>query len=1421
MLLNTVKSLFRQPRTTRRNLGGKYSAVLGPQIQTCECRTLLSAVAGPVSIDGTSGNDLILVNRFNSSSTDILVTVNGRQSGPYRPVGPVMINGLAGNDTITVAADVTVSTVIDGGAGSDVIAGGMGDDTILCRDGGYDRIDTRTGIDRAATDSADVVKNVEYLNPMTTSSTNQSKSVKILVMNYEPRIPNEGNQTLWEFFNWSNPRDLAAGYEQDLERASGGAVDLEIVEWRDLNEFPAFEDGYRYTPAEYVQNRQTNSNWHEGNIDFPRIVRDNGIAAMIDSGAVDEVWFFTDHFFIPGGESWMAGPESFYINGPVFQEVETQRAFACMGFSYERSVAEMLHNNGHRTESTMNRIYGGWNLGAPTSNWDKFSANTKQSNGVAGVGTTHYAPNASSDYDTSNTRYVQSWADDFLNYPNLTGRTRPVNRSTWGKGTSPDYEREYQKWYFAHLPRATGVNADGKQNNWWKYLYDFNNYTATGVPKPLSATSMATPIYNTGGPEYTFSIAFSGAIPVDLSTLDGQDFRVTGPNDFNQLARLMEVSDNRDDTHIVAKYRITAPGGSWDSADFGAYQIQLQSGAVANVISQTLGGGVLDTFNVGVASAHTLPMEADTVLKLRFDGNTNGEAGETAVATNGLSFEQGRVATAAQTGAGGSMTFANSDNISADEGTIEFWIKPNWNGAGNSGHTFFQVGEYFNNGLLLSIDGADNLRFIRWGDNPATSSVEVDYETGVSLNASDWIAGEWHHFAATWNSAAREQALYIDGQLAGAISDAASFTTFAGTQMQIGRDTSGGSFADAAFDEFRISTKARSLSEIGSSYLAGTGIRSITVSAIKSSMQIGNQQSLRATAIGADGRTWDVTRLVQWTSSDARVINVDEKASVSAVGPGNAVVSARLTSIVGSTRLAVVDLKAPMATFTAADVNAFGGKTYDVSVRYTDNTGVLVNSLDNADLHVTGPNGFSGFLKLISKTPNANSNAVTAVYRLVPRGGYWDASDNGVYQISVLPGQIRDIQDRANGHRVVARFQVAIAPEILTPFAISETQRPVFQWGAVPGATGYAVQIYSLDLGRSQVVSTRVSVPKYSPSTALAYGNYEVQVRSEHPSGFFSKWSTPTKFQINKQQSGTSASDAFVLRFTSSGVNITQASGIGLPVNKGTFPLTIPVRLNNLTAADSVRVVGTNGSDAMSISGTGMNTNGVQIIVAGSPKITLAGAAGNDTYRFDVDSVLGNITLDESGGGTDTLDFSMTSSVGIRVNLGISAAQKIHPQNLLLALGSSSSFENIVGGSSDDTFVGNSLANVLVGNNGGDQLSGGGGRDILIGGAGLDNINGGVDDDILIAGRTVVDQMFSRLVDLSNTWRSSDAYSTRLTKIRAGVGPSLTSLKAKVNVLGDPGQPDSLRGEDGNDWYFRAVDDVLSGLVTGESIDLL
>lgn len=293
--------------------------------------------------------------------------------------------------------------------------------------------------------------------------------VRVLVLNFDP-IVRDQKKKLHEVCGWFDPRKLAESYATDVRKASRNLVRFQIVQWRDIDTFPIKKDGFRYTVDSYLACRNGETKWHKPDLsDYPRMIESNDATNLINADKIDEVWLFGGPYF-GFHESSMAGPGAFYINGGVYDKVESKRPFAVMGFNYERGSAEMLHNLCHRTESTMSKVYGGWKAEKLDTNWARFASNLKQS-GSAAVGSCHYPPNAEKDYDYSNTRAVESSAEDWLTYPNLTGRTSLVSRDTWG---GPDFHRNYMKWWFRHLPHAAGKNPDGKLNNWWKYVFEFN-----------------------------------------------------------------------------------------------------------------------------------------------------------------------------------------------------------------------------------------------------------------------------------------------------------------------------------------------------------------------------------------------------------------------------------------------------------------------------------------------------------------------------------------------------------------------------------------------------------------------------------------------------------------------------------------------------------------------------------------------------------------------------------------------------------------------------------------------------------------------------------------------------------------------------------------------------------------------------------
>jgi Ca2+-binding RTX toxin-like protein len=118
------------------------------------------------------------------------------------------------------------------------------------------------------------------------------------------------------------------------------------------------------------------------------------------------------------------------------------------------------------------------------------------------------------------------------------------------------------------------------------------------------------------------------------------------------------------------------------------------------------------------------------------------------------------------------------------------------------------------------------------------------------------------------------------------------------------------------------------------------------------------------------------------------------------------------------------------------------------------------------------------------------------------------------------------------------------------------------------------------------------------------------------------------------------------------------------------------IQISGLGGNDNLSLDETNGSlPAANIDGD----DGNDVLSGGSGNDVLTGGAGNDTFRFDTGNDLGSQTIDESGGGVDTLDFSATTTRAVSIDLGNPAAQVVN-DGLTLTLSAGNTIENVIGG---------------------------------------------------------------------------------------------------------------------------------------------
>lgn len=423
-----------------------------------ERRDLLASLTdgGELRVPGTNLADVITVAVV---SDQIRVTVNGAvESYAIRTVTRVEVDAGLGNDQVTVNAGLVPTSVLGGdgndvvtgglandtlnggpgidtinggggddrivgGTGRDVLFGGGGDDWIESRDGEPDTVNGGAGYDSVLWDSLDSLAEFEVSNPFTPAPDNQQMRVRVMAVSYDPLVPSEGNRPLHDVMGWWNPRVVLQNMERDYERATGGFIDFEIVEWRDVDGIPEKVDGFQYDAEEFVQAWRTGGPFHSPDgANYPKMLADAGASEKVRRGEIDQVWLVGAPYF-GFWETAMAGPGAFSINGQPYPEIDSGRPFMVVGMNYERGESgNNVHGLGHAMEAIMATYYGGWQANVLNHNWAKFAANAFQSNGVAAVGSVHYPFNGVADYDYGNSRLIETTADDWLEYPNLSGK---------------------------------------------------------------------------------------------------------------------------------------------------------------------------------------------------------------------------------------------------------------------------------------------------------------------------------------------------------------------------------------------------------------------------------------------------------------------------------------------------------------------------------------------------------------------------------------------------------------------------------------------------------------------------------------------------------------------------------------------------------------------------------------------------------------------------------------------------------------------------------------------------------------------------------------------------------------------------------------------------------------------------------------
>jgi hypothetical protein len=325
-----------------------------------------------------------------------------------------------------------------------------------------------------------------------TSETTEVKEpwkIKVAVVIQEPIINGERAhkvlKTPGRNFIWNDPLQLNEEYKKALEELSGETVEYEFVEFIESRDYFTIlkESGELLTEERVVELLQE-EDWktlrEQGTtFDYHAFISHYGFDKKRDNGEIHEVWMWT---FPYGGmwESHMMGEGAFWLNSRPAENPTCTEKLIVMGLNYERDLACALESYAHRFESVMMQVYGWWDYDnkdqiSELTTWELYCAYgtkfEKFEPGLSHIGNVHFPPNGRHDYDWGNREEILTYADAWRNYPDLVfDNPRKIDCSEWDCS-----HIGYMRWWYDHLPKFQGINQkDGKLNNWWYYVVDYD-----------------------------------------------------------------------------------------------------------------------------------------------------------------------------------------------------------------------------------------------------------------------------------------------------------------------------------------------------------------------------------------------------------------------------------------------------------------------------------------------------------------------------------------------------------------------------------------------------------------------------------------------------------------------------------------------------------------------------------------------------------------------------------------------------------------------------------------------------------------------------------------------------------------------------------------------------------------------------------
>lgn len=189
------------------------------------------------------------------------------------------------------------------------------------------------------------------------------------------------------------------------------------------------------------------------------------------------------------------------------------------------------------------------------------------------------------------------------------GRTVVATYGTGGAGSDNQFDSRDNGTYSAILRSGQVKDTSGNAIS-GRVLGTFSVSAPDNV-RPIVTGVSAGNVSRRGDNRYDFTVTYFDHSGIDVSTIDDTDIVVTGPGG-TLPARRVSVNSSSDGSPRTATYRITPPGGIWEPASNGTYQIRLNDQQVRDTAGNAVGGGIFGSFQVNARNLD-IPLNAAAI----------------------------------------------------------------------------------------------------------------------------------------------------------------------------------------------------------------------------------------------------------------------------------------------------------------------------------------------------------------------------------------------------------------------------------------------------------------------------------------------------------------------------------------------------------------------------------------------------------------------------------------------------------------------------------------------------------------------------------------------------------------------------------------------------------------------------------------